>query len=552
MNVLSSSRRSLLVGLLCLLLRVSLAVALSIPRDTKSTTSASSAAPKQQHQKQQHHDDGDDEDVYTPKLRAKVAHSIAKGERRASERDAQLRGVCEHCSRPPALCVCHVLPRQKYVTQTQVLILQHPNERRKRNLSTVPLLRLVLENVQVMVGYIFEAKSIPAVMEQLELGQKPLLLYPSPNAISLDAHDNSDIENAKRLEVLLPSSKQMSNNDQDDHNDHNHINNDNLLIIMDGTWTEAKRMVRDSPSLVECCQPVKFTADSSSIYHALRREPEDHCISTLEACARALALLEVHNDNNNNNSSNNNNAVDHLYKVLQAHVDAHLVNAKVMAPRCVGISAQKSNERKQRWQEIELDMFATATTNRQQQSENDSTASTASSVSYKIPTTSLKEGTSNGQILATLPDGAILRTLEECSDAPLADLSQENINSKSLEESEKDPQSANSSTTTTRDDGCSLGIEIDGQLVASIRQYEGGALGMLNVQANVRRRGYGRALLQQATRTLAERGGERVAFIVEGNLASEALFESVGWERADSSQKRQTGKRRAKVKWVHK
>jgi len=522
-------------------------VALSIPRDTKSTTSASSAAPKQQHQKQQHHDDGDDEDVYTPKLRAKVAHSIAKGERRASERDAQLRGVCEHCSRPPALCVCHVLPRQKYVTQTQVLILQHPNERRKRNLSTVPLLRLVLENVQVMVGYIFEAKSIPAVMEQLELGQKPLLLYPSPNAISLDANDDiSDGENDNRLEVLLPSSNQISSNDQDGQNDHNDSNN-NLLIIMDGTWTEAKRMVRDSPSLVECCQSVKFAADSSSIYHALRREPEDHCISTLEACARALALLEVKSD-----AYSNNNAVDHLYKVLQAHVDAHLVNAKVMAPRCVGISAQKSNERKQRWQEIELDMFATATTNRQQQSENDSTASTASSVSYKIPTTSLKEGTSNGQILATLPDGAILRTLEECSDAPLADLLQEIGVPKSLEEPEQSPESTSSSTTSSSAEGCSLGIEVDGHLVASIRQYEGGALGMLNVQADVRRRGYGRALLQQATRTLAERGDERVAFIVEGNLASEALFESVGWERADSSQKRQTGKRRAKVKWVHK
>ena len=65
-----------------------------------------------------------------------------------------------------------------------------------------------------------------------------------------------------------------------------------LLVLIDGTWTQARHMHRWSPSLAAACKQVMFESDAASIIDALRREPEKHCTSTLEAFARALRLVE--------------------------------------------------------------------------------------------------------------------------------------------------------------------------------------------------------------------------------------------------------------------
>ena len=59
---------------------------------------------------------------------------------------------------------------------------------------------------------------------------------------------------------------------------------------------EAKRMAQQSPGLVQSCQLVQFASPGSSLYAAIRKEPEAHCLSTLEACAQALVLLEEAHD----------------------------------------------------------------------------------------------------------------------------------------------------------------------------------------------------------------------------------------------------------------
>jgi DTW domain-containing protein YfiP len=93
--------------------------------------------------------------AYEPHLRAKIASSITKGERRAQERATNSRReLCGHCRRPPVQCVCSSLPTQELSQlQTEVLILQHPAEFRRKTFSTVPLIRLVLERVQICVGH---------------------------------------------------------------------------------------------------------------------------------------------------------------------------------------------------------------------------------------------------------------------------------------------------------------------------------------------------------------------------------------------------------------
>lgn len=433
--------------------------------------------------------------TYKPHLRAKIAHGVAKGERRARERSAQPRPVCSRCSRPPILCVCNVLPSDLISTAfTDILILQHPNEFRKRNLSTVPLIRLVLQNVQVRVGYSFDLEQLAPVQQALSAGVKPLLLYPGDYAISLDDASNDGVP----LSTLLQ---------------HSPLNQDatgiqHLLIVVDGTWSEAKRMVRDSRNLLETCQQVQFASKVSSIYDAVRPEPDGHCLSTLEACAKALSYLEP---------TTAQEAVHYLHASLELHVKTHVKNAEILEPRNVGVAVQRLYEKNKRRREIEKTMFENVT------------PKTIDKV-FVEPTRRF------------LGNGAILRSLET-DDATLVD-------------SWWDYQSAKSRSLVSRridiDGGVAcLGIEVDGTLVACILRYEGGALGMLHVKEEYRRRGYAQTLLEEATRTVQARGEECIAFIVDGNNASEALFTKLGWVRADLHMlKKQTGNRRAKRKWV--
>mmetsp|Transcript_29984 Transcript_29984/g.57260 ORF Transcript_29984/g.57260 Transcript_29984/m.57260 type:complete len:416 (+) Transcript_29984:91-1338(+) len=229
-------------------------------------------------------------------LKAKIASSVAKTERRQKERNVASRPTCPRCYRPPILCICPSLPSRKIKTKTDVLILQHPREFRRRSLSTVPIMSLVLENCTVKRGYRFEVEDLDLVSECLGRGVKPLLLFPGKNAISLDGNDsNEDYESTsefgeQRLDNVSGISK---NNTREGAQRRKALRKEKqLLILVDGTWAEAKRMIMQSPQLTSRCQQIQFTSSYTSIYDVIRKEPEKHCISTLEACAHALTFLE--------------------------------------------------------------------------------------------------------------------------------------------------------------------------------------------------------------------------------------------------------------------
>jgi RimJ/RimL family protein N-acetyltransferase len=109
--------------------------------------------------------------------------------------------------------------------------------------------------------------------------------------------------------------------------------------------------------------------------------------------------------------------------------------------------------------------------------------------------------------------------------------------------------------------GAGLGIVDDesntSDLVACILRYESGPLGILYVSEEHRGKGYGTALLREATRLVSEaRTGngllrECSAFIKDGNIASERVFEKVGYVRENPNAKKRTGKRRANRKWIY-
>jgi DTW domain-containing protein YfiP len=232
-------------------------------------------------------------------LQFKIASSVVKCELRNQGRKYMGRELCGRCERPPAVCLCTSLPEQKISLAVHVLVLQHPNEFRKKNVSTVPLLSLVLKHFSKKIGYEFDANDILSEHQSL-LGnnnQKPLLLFPGPDAVRLD-----DPADARKTEIMY-AAKPSSDNEIFD------VTPSQLLILFDGTWTEAKRMVNSSPSLLAACQQVQFTGNTKSIYDAIRREPQEHFISTLESCALVLQLLEPASDKTRL-------ACDHLHGAL--------------------------------------------------------------------------------------------------------------------------------------------------------------------------------------------------------------------------------------------
>lgn len=78
-------------------------------------------------------------------------------------------------------------------------------------------------------------------------------------------------------------------------------NNNLLLIVFDATWKHAKEMVKASEGILEdlgavrACLDVDESVTGGSIYDdelVLRKEPFKGCVSTLEAVARCLRVIE--------------------------------------------------------------------------------------------------------------------------------------------------------------------------------------------------------------------------------------------------------------------
>ena len=421
-----------------------------------------------------------------------------------------------------------------------MLVLQHPTEFRRKTFSTVPLLSLVLEGVRVEVGRSFEALSLAPVRSAIEEGRRISILFPGPGAISLD-RDPADLkypgespsvaEGAGRREPAGSTSSLSRDSDDNDDDETGESGRRNLLILVDGTWTQAASMVRNSPSLFEHCEQVQFASDSKSIYDAVRREPKAHCISTLEACARALTLLEPNNPNVGL-------ASNHLHAALQSLVEKQLLHTRDnfdSRARFVYGRDESAEQKRRRRTEIQRELFGEC-------DEDGGNGAEDCHQREETPRWSSRSASLD------LGDGATLRPLR-FSDAPFVVSRWPYSSEKSLELTRHQIE-ANSAVC--------LGVERrnddnggdNHELCAFILRYHNGALGMLHVEESCRRRGYGSALLSEATRVLENRGEPRQAFIVDGNRASEALFAKQGWIRADPNAKRGTGKRRAKREWI--
>ncbi len=162
-----------------------------------------------------------------------------------------MRETCHRCLRPTPFCVCADL--RPVPSATRVVLLQHPREARLA-ICSAWLTRIALENVELHLGVVFEDH--PRV-RALAATPGTALLYPGKGSTPADR-------------VSPPPA---------------------TLVVIDGTWLQADRMLRDNPSLAALPR-VGLVHDRESGYIGLRREPAPGHLSTIEAVALALGALE--------------------------------------------------------------------------------------------------------------------------------------------------------------------------------------------------------------------------------------------------------------------
>ncbi len=135
------------------------------------------------------------------------------------------------------------------------MILQHPRERDKA-IGTARMASLCLPDSELLVGVRWD--SHPGLLRALADPVRPAaLLFPGPGA--------------KDILTERPPGPVT-------------------LIVVDGTWSQAKNLVRDNPILTSLPR-YAFAAPEPSEYR-IRKEPSIEFVSTIEALMHVLGVLE--------------------------------------------------------------------------------------------------------------------------------------------------------------------------------------------------------------------------------------------------------------------
>jgi DTW domain-containing protein len=161
------------------------------------------------------------------------------------------RVTCDACRRPAEFCYCALLPR--LAPRTQVLILQHPRERAVA-IGTARMAHLSLSGSRLLQGVFFDEH--PALAPLLD-DEDVALLFPGAGARPLEDW------------VRRPP---------------------HTLIIPDGTWSQAKKLLRVNPALARVPR-LSYRPPAPGNYR-IRKEPADDCLATIEAIAAVLGALE--------------------------------------------------------------------------------------------------------------------------------------------------------------------------------------------------------------------------------------------------------------------
>ncbi len=170
------------------------------------------------------------------------------------------RETCYRCFWPKPLCWCPSITPME--TRTRFVFLMHPKEFKQEKAGTGRLTHLCLKHSEIHMGVGFDDhEDVQALIHDPR--NLAVLLYPGETARNLSNGDLSADELGGRTLVVF---------------------------LLDATWACARKMLRLSPSLQRLPR-IMFTPSAPSRY-VIKQQPQDGCLSTLEATHELLLAME--------------------------------------------------------------------------------------------------------------------------------------------------------------------------------------------------------------------------------------------------------------------
>lgn len=181
------------------------------------------------------------------------------------------RAMCYRCFWPQSLCWCPSL--RPMPTRTHFAFLMHPKEFKQEKAATGRLTHLCLPNSSLHMGVSFDGD---ASVQRLLCDPRhhAVLLYPGPGAVNLSAFAGRSAEPTAGQAAFAASLEGRTL----------------LVVLLDATWSCARKMLRLSPSLQRLPR-VMFTPSGPSRY-TIKQQPQEGCLSTLEAVHEVLTVLD--------------------------------------------------------------------------------------------------------------------------------------------------------------------------------------------------------------------------------------------------------------------
>lgn len=201
------------------------------------------------------------------------------------------RAFCWTCRQPVAACYCSRI--QRLNSGIDFVILIHPIESRRR-IATGRMAHLVLNDSWLIEGEDF-SQSEKVLRLIADPRRKCMILYPGREAMDLDVPETT----CALQQIVSSNARRLT------------------VFVIDGTWATARKMMRLSANL-RALPMVKFQPKEESRFQ-VRKQPEKHCLSTIEAIHTVIDRLSLVSDRPH----------DHLIELFLAMVERQ----KTFVPR---------------------------------------------------------------------------------------------------------------------------------------------------------------------------------------------------------------------------
>jgi len=199
-----------------------------------------------------------------------VAMNAEEEKAAAAAKPVSSRQVCGECRRPARVCWCgHLVspPVRLSSRIRRVVILQHPKERKRPH-----------QTARMAARGIADDKCLIKVGTKVKDSDNDDLLNESdtyvmfPNAESKDVAELAASPSSAALERPL------------------------TLVVLDGTWDEAKKLLARSPALKRLPSVHLDLGDAHKSAFVIKTQPNPQCLSTVETVAHSLAIIEGDNE----------------------------------------------------------------------------------------------------------------------------------------------------------------------------------------------------------------------------------------------------------------